>query len=132
MGHIRQDFIKLINWYQSKVPFEEIEKDGMEEIYFRGMTFFGEVAGNTKYNIIDDLDFLILATLNNKPFSIKELSSVLGVSVPKIVIKTTALIERGYAYSDKTKEGTILFISELGKREYRKELFERENEDEDE
>jgi len=123
MAHIRPRaaFVEWLNYIQSKIDFDEMEKDGKMELYFAAMQFVGEVAGNASYNHFFEEDIELMTYLYDAQEVTKlECANRLGISLPQINGRLNKLIKNGYLFYKEEKKQLYFILTPFG----RKAIFE--------
>jgi DNA-binding MarR family transcriptional regulator len=107
-NHERQNFIKLMDYFQANLDFERLVEDGLEEVYYSGMKFYDSVAGNASYNHLFEEDIAIMLSLRGDiNYGSQELADMHGLSRPSVYPRMKKLIGRGFCYS--YKEGKLTY-----------------------
>lgn len=117
----RAAFVEWLNYIQDRIDFEEMQKDGMMDVYFAAMEFIGEVASNSTYNHFFEEDIqLVLYLSNHEGVTLKECAEYLSISIQQTSGRLNKLIKSGFAFSKQEKKERYYSLTPYGK----KKIFE--------
>lgn len=119
----RTAFKNFINYLNAKVlDFDQIEEDGMMEVYYKAMEFVGTVSGNSAYSPFYKQDALLMLAIEAQTRSMQELCTSMETNSNSMAPKMNKLINYGFASSLSEKKITYYKLTPYG-RKYLEELI---------
>lgn len=131
----RENFIKFINYVHQVLDFEELEKAGYAEIYYSAMEYYRELFANLKMDFINDIEYEIMATIENKKgaMTVVELCPIFDVPRNQMSNFLYHLNKHAMVTQNKEKKQAYWSITPLGRKFlafYLQEKLEKELEEE--
>jgi DNA-binding MarR family transcriptional regulator len=99
-----------MTYLHESITMEKLEEDKMSEIYFKGMQYYNEEFGNSKYSRMNETQILMMMLMKKMPCNIIDFHEKLGIPKANISPLLVIIIKQGYAtyFRDKNKSFYVL------------------------